>query len=318
VPLDESCYREVKNTDVFVLIVGGRYGSERSGGQDRRLSKDFFDRYDSVTKMEYRAAVASDIPVYIFVERAVYAEYQTFLRNKGTNEIKYAHVDSVNIFLLLEEILAQPRNNPVKEFDRYEDIERWLREQWAGLFKDMLQRISGQKQLASLQQEVANIAAIGNTLQSYLEVLVKKASPQRATSLIGQEQQKQERARQKSQLRSNVFVEWLTRRHEIPFSAAVEALRNAQDFYGLLKELAGLKSGDEASLGHTILTNRAAQSDANEARSILGLPPFPLTVERPPGSEIADATRPRDVKKRPNKRRDPKRERPQKSSTAKV
>lgn len=26
-PLDESCYREARNSDIFVLIVGGRYGS---------------------------------------------------------------------------------------------------------------------------------------------------------------------------------------------------------------------------------------------------------------------------------------------------
>jgi len=29
-PLDESCYREVSNSDIFILIIGGRYGSASS------------------------------------------------------------------------------------------------------------------------------------------------------------------------------------------------------------------------------------------------------------------------------------------------
>jgi hypothetical protein len=29
-PLDESCYREVQNCGIYVLIIGGRYGSEAS------------------------------------------------------------------------------------------------------------------------------------------------------------------------------------------------------------------------------------------------------------------------------------------------
>jgi hypothetical protein len=29
-PLDESCYREASSADVFVLIIGGRYGSAAS------------------------------------------------------------------------------------------------------------------------------------------------------------------------------------------------------------------------------------------------------------------------------------------------
>jgi hypothetical protein len=290
VPLDESCYREVRNTDVFVLVIGGRYGSERSGPQDRPLPASFFDRYDSVTKMEYRAAVEHDIPIYIFVERAVYAEYQTFLRNKAKSDVKYAHVDSVNVFLLLEEILARPRNNPVKEFDRYEDIEVWLREQWAGLFKDLLQRTTGQKQLASLQQEVANLAAIGNTLQSYLEALVKKVSPQRATTLIGQEQQKLERARQQSKLRRNTFVSYLDSRYGISVDSAAEALLAAKDFDDLAKHLGTLVGKESGHLEEVVRRDPQAQKDANDARHILGVPPL-ITTAGPVTERIEEGSK---------------------------
>lgn len=302
-PLDESCYREVRNTDIFVLVLGGRYGSERSGRQDRRLPPGFFDRYDSVTKLEYRAAVEHDIPIYIFVERSVHAEYQTFLRNKDKPDITYAHVDSVNVFLLIEEILAQPRNNPVKEFDRYEDIESWLREQWAGLFKDMLQRASGQKQLTSLQQQVSNLAAASNTLQRYLEAVVEKVSPQKAAALITQEQQKLEEARQHSLLRSNDLVSYLERQYGIGFETFGEALRAAQTFDDLAQRLAeaNVKKTGPDSLTHLLLMNPHAQRDGNEARIILGLEPLPVTAPlrvRPEDAVAKSPARPKGRKKK--------------------
>jgi hypothetical protein len=233
-----------------------------------------FERYDSVTKMEYRAAVEHDIPVYIFVERGAYAEYQTFLRNKDEHDIKYAHVDSVNVFILLEEILAQPRNNPVKEFERYEDIEAWLREQWSGLFKDMLQRTSSQKQLASLQQQVANLAAIGNTLQRYLEAVVEKVSPQRASGLIEEEQLKLQRARQDSTLRQNHLVKCLEHQYKIAPEFSADAIRQARDFKGLGESLSSQAEQRGEELKELICTNVHAQNDVNAARRILRIRPL--------------------------------------------
>ena len=90
VPLDEFCYREVGTADIFVLIVGGRYGSAASR-EERKPSKKFFERYESVTNLEHDEAIKRDIPVFILVEAAVYAEYQTYLRNKDSKEITYAH-----------------------------------------------------------------------------------------------------------------------------------------------------------------------------------------------------------------------------------
>jgi hypothetical protein len=64
--LDESCYREVQNCDIYVLIIGGRYGSEVSDSKNDK-EKSFFVAYESVTKTEYRAAVEKDIPIYIMI-----------------------------------------------------------------------------------------------------------------------------------------------------------------------------------------------------------------------------------------------------------
>jgi hypothetical protein len=147
-PLDESCYREAANADIFVLIIGGRYGTEASGKQ-KTPNRTFFERYESITKREYESALARDIPVYILVESNVYSEYQTYLRNKDSKDIAYAHVDSVNVFRLIEEVLSKPRNNPTHTFERFSDIEAWLREQWAGSFRELLQKQSQQQQLSA-------------------------------------------------------------------------------------------------------------------------------------------------------------------------
>src|SRR3989442_14913498 len=55
-PLDESCYREARDADIFVLLVGGRYGSAASN--QHVLNPTFHDRYDSITRKEYAAATA--------------------------------------------------------------------------------------------------------------------------------------------------------------------------------------------------------------------------------------------------------------------
>ena len=111
---------------MLVLIIGGRYGSEASSGNAVN-EHDFYDRYESITKKEFTAAIERDIPVFIMIERSVNAEYRTFMENRERTDINYAHVDSVNIFHLIRDILAKPRNNPVQPFDNHLDIIAWLR-----------------------------------------------------------------------------------------------------------------------------------------------------------------------------------------------
>jgi len=107
IPLDESCYREASTADIFVLIIGGRYGSEVSAGKAKRVERpEFYERYDSITKQEYLNAVQRGIPTYICIEAVVDAEFQTFLKNRDNKDVFYAHVDPINIFHLIEFIVS--------------------------------------------------------------------------------------------------------------------------------------------------------------------------------------------------------------------
>lgn len=221
IALDESCYKEVRNSDIFVLIIGGRYGAEKSDGKSK-VSKEFYDRYDSITKQEYANAVARDIPIYILIEKAVYADFETYLRNKPNEGVSYAHVDSVNIFRLIEEILSQPRNNPLFHFDRYADIEAWLQEQWAGLFKELLSRMSSHRQISSLSSQVSELSEINKTLKSYLEQVVAKIAPEESAKIIREESKRLDEALQKLVVERNELTKHL-QLGDIPLDAITKA-----------------------------------------------------------------------------------------------
>jgi hypothetical protein len=154
-PVD-SCYREAGSADIFVVIIGGRYGS--STDREARGQREFYKRYESATRLEYETALASNVPTYIVVDRDVYSEFETFQKNRKSKRTKYAFVDSVNIFYFIEAILAQRGNNPLYKFSEVSEIENWLRKQWAGLFKLYLVDRSSQKKLDALSHRSRNCA----------------------------------------------------------------------------------------------------------------------------------------------------------------
>jgi hypothetical protein len=279
-PLDESCYREVGTADIFVLIIGGWYGTEVSATKTA-VPKTFYERYNSITRGEYRSAVDRDVPTYVLIERSVYAEYETYLKNKGNKAVSYAHVDSVNIFELIEDILGQPRNNPIQQFEKYSEIEIWLREQWAGLFRELLQRLQSQAQISSLQAQVAQLSELNTTLKRYLEEIVSRIAPKESEKLIMTETKRLADATVRGLIRVNPLVDYLYRRHTVSVSdiqAAAEQSISLEDFVNRL--MASCSNPDKADQIRRELIGKSrepAERDLNILREVLGKPSFDLT-----------------------------------------
>lgn len=283
-PLDESCYREAATADVLVLIVGGRYGMEASSKQ-KQPARTFFERYDSITKKEYETAASRDVPIYILIEANVYSEYQTYLRNKDRQNVVYAHVDSVNIFKLIEEILSKPRNNPIHTFERFADIEAWLREQWAGMFRELLQRQSQQQQLRALTTQVADLRQINETLRKYLEAVMTGIGPDASTKLIESEQKRLQEIERNEAIKRNSWCSFVTEGPEwdiIPFGIFLDAMQKAQSFFGFTKIISRNLNDKtiELQLWNTLKTHESARKDFNDVRQLLGLKQFRLSKKQ--------------------------------------
>lgn len=123
----DSCIMEVSTCQIFVLIIGGRFG-----GTFRKGEK-------SITNMEYLEAVKMGIPIFALVENNVYAEHNVYNENIKRNrkidaqKIRYPSVDNVKIFGFIDEVRRNVINNAIFPFSDFSDIENYLKKQWAGM-----------------------------------------------------------------------------------------------------------------------------------------------------------------------------------------
>lgn len=153
--LEEYCYKEIENSDILLSLIGGRYGSVSS-----------YETY-SISQKELKTAIDLGRPVYIFVEKAVLAEYRTYERNKKNKNIEYAAVDNIVIYEFLDEVFALPLNNQVAPFETSSDITIYLQEQWAGLFQRLLRDAARQKEVVLLD-DLKSTAKTLNQLVTFL------------------------------------------------------------------------------------------------------------------------------------------------------
>jgi len=154
--LEMSAYREVELCDIFVTIIGGKFGSE---------SKEFSGH--SITQSEIVRALEKGIQVYIFVERNTLTEYEIWKLNNDNDSIKYRYVDDTRIYSFIDRLYALPNNNPIVGFGTVSEISTYLLDQWAGLFQRFLAQ-QGRIQEVSIVEDMRGVAT---TLREMVDFL---------------------------------------------------------------------------------------------------------------------------------------------------
>lgn len=140
----ESCISEVATCQIFVLIIGGRYGGA------------FKDTDQSITNMEYEEAKKLHIPIFALVEQSVYSDHHVYTENNKKNsdidakKIKYPSIDNIKIFDFIDEVRRAPINNAIYPFKNFTDIQNYLKKQWAGMLYYYISSGSETKRVSEL------------------------------------------------------------------------------------------------------------------------------------------------------------------------
>lgn len=165
--LDESCYNEIKHCHMMVLVVGGRYGSMASEQREK-----YEEKYVSITQREYETARQKNIPIMVFVEQNVYAEYKTYLANKDNNAdtLKYAFVDDIRVFKFISKL----DQGAVKVFGKVDDIEHYFSHQISGMLLDYLTALQNNKTDNEIKSAVSQLEMITKTMQSAVNQIAEK------------------------------------------------------------------------------------------------------------------------------------------------
>jgi len=151
----EICKWLVKSSDIYVLIIGGRYGST-----DKDTGK-------SISTIEYDTAVESNIPIYIFVDKEVWIKTDTYKQLKDMviagdlgqdklNEALGGKIEDVRVFEFINYIKRSGKNNWIFPFDDAKDIIDTLKNNFSFLLKKLLEERKPEKS----QQPVGELKPI--------------------------------------------------------------------------------------------------------------------------------------------------------------
>lgn len=146
----EACMKQVPTCDLFVLVIGGRYGETPAGSEK------------SITNLEYLTAFENEIPIFTFVDDTVWSLLKVW--EKSPTADLSAYVDDVRIFSFIDEVRKRSRNNWIWAFREADDIIKILRSQWAHLFQTLLR--------SERQLEAADVSPTRQQLmQSYSAII---------------------------------------------------------------------------------------------------------------------------------------------------
>lgn len=159
--VQDSCIQSIKNSDVYILIIGDYYGSKYHSAQNTQKEVP-----ESVTLMEFKNAIKEAKLKYIFINKFVeydYNNYRTYLEKKYNeffkkNDIENPENEKIKIkkevdaiypfpkdsykyiFAFLDEIKELKIGNAYYKFENSVDIKDNLKKQWAFFMQESIRK----------------------------------------------------------------------------------------------------------------------------------------------------------------------------------
>jgi hypothetical protein len=139
----DACIQEISNCQLFILIVGGRFGGSYVN-----------DREKSITNAEYEAAKELKIPIFTYIKKSVLENHHLYVANRSKpfiSQFEFTAIEkqehAVDIFNFIDNVRKAKTNNAFEGFDTAYEIEIHLRKQWAGMFFDFLKNREVREQI---------------------------------------------------------------------------------------------------------------------------------------------------------------------------
>ncbi len=178
----EACVHEVSNCQLFILIIGGRYGG-----------KHITDKTKSITNAEYEAARQANIPVFTYIRNGVLSNHHIYRENKNSafvSEINYPAIDkqedAKNIFNFIDDVRRSPVNNAFEGFDNFYEIESHLRKQWAGMFFEFLRTREVKSQIDATNHLLSGLKYSHTKLEDLVKSMYRSTAPDNVEESISE------------------------------------------------------------------------------------------------------------------------------------
>ena len=176
----ESCINEVSNCQLFILIVGGRFGGSYIA-----------DPKKSIVNAEYYAAKELNAPVFTFVKKSVLDDYKIYKKNIDKDILESIEfpsfeeqVHAIHLFEFIDEIISANVNNGFFGFDYSKEIQKLLRKQWAGMFFDFLQKRRQNQEIKIANTLLSKLSTTSNKLEELVKNLYLDFNKTEAESII--------------------------------------------------------------------------------------------------------------------------------------
>lgn len=124
--LEQYCYREIKEVDFLVGILGEKFGSPSE------------DPNYSITQKEILTAIDLKKHVFVFIKKTILTEYKTYLNSENPSVFKPATADNIKIYEFIEKLDSIKDGIIKQEYTNEKEIIEFLIKQFAGNYKRLI------------------------------------------------------------------------------------------------------------------------------------------------------------------------------------